>query len=173
MGGSDLSDPWCCQRGWWEVYCLCTHSKVLDRISPLLHGGIVRTGETAAFRLESRDDNCQGGHRAAVGEPRQHCRLSICRSFGWVWQILNLRRAGLSRRACFTEKKWQSMQDAKIRAKKKTIDSPRQLLAVWTNYFITRRQSKIHLLKLDTPWPWPHLSQNSRDLKSEDLEKQK
>ena len=27
---------------------------------------------------------------------RQHCRLSICSYFGWVWQILNLRRAGLS-----------------------------------------------------------------------------
>ena len=25
---------------------------------------------------------------------RQHCRLSICSYFGWVWQIL--RRAGLS-----------------------------------------------------------------------------
>ena len=28
---------------------------------------------------------------------RQHCRLSICSYFGWVWQILNLRRAGLSK----------------------------------------------------------------------------
>ena len=61
---------------------MCTHSKVLDRISRLLHGGIVRTGGTAAFRLESRDNYCQGARRAAVGEPRQHCRLSICRSFG-------------------------------------------------------------------------------------------
>ena len=25
---------------------------------------------------------------------RQHCRLSICSYFGWLWQILNLRRAG-------------------------------------------------------------------------------
>ena len=27
---------------------------------------------------------------------RQNCRLSICSSFGFLWQILNLRRAGLS-----------------------------------------------------------------------------
>ena len=27
---------------------------------------------------------------------RQHCCLSICSYFGWVWQIQNLRRAGLS-----------------------------------------------------------------------------
>ena len=27
---------------------------------------------------------------------RQHCRLSICSYFGWLWQILNLRRAGMS-----------------------------------------------------------------------------
>ena len=27
---------------------------------------------------------------------RQHCPLNNCSYFGWVWQILNLRRAGLS-----------------------------------------------------------------------------
>ena len=27
---------------------------------------------------------------------RLHCRLRICSNFGWVWQILNLRRAVLS-----------------------------------------------------------------------------
>ena len=32
-----------------------------------------------------------------LGWIRQHCRLSICSFFGWHWQILNLRRAGLSR----------------------------------------------------------------------------
>ena len=30
---------------------------------------------------------------------RQHCRLSICSYFGWVWQ--NLRRAGLSSTYCY------------------------------------------------------------------------
>ena len=29
-------------------------------------------------------------------KPRQHCRLSICSYFGWLWKILNLGRAGLS-----------------------------------------------------------------------------
>ena len=28
---------------------------------------------------------------------RQHCRFSICSYFGWLWQIQNLRRAGLSK----------------------------------------------------------------------------
>ena len=27
---------------------------------------------------------------------RQHCRLSICCNFGWVWQMQNLRQAGFS-----------------------------------------------------------------------------
>ena len=31
---------------------------------------------------------------------RQHCCLNICSYFGWVWQILNLRRAGFSSPFC-------------------------------------------------------------------------
>ena len=31
-----------------------------------------------------------------VPKLRQHCRLSFCSYFGWVWLILNLIRAGLS-----------------------------------------------------------------------------
>ena len=37
---------------------------------------------------------CNTWHTAVLSW--QHCHLSICSYFGWVWQILNLRRAGLS-----------------------------------------------------------------------------
>ena len=43
----------------------------------------------------------------SVPNGRQHCRLSICSYFGWVWQIQNLRRAGLST-------KWWTMVTVKV-----------------------------------------------------------
>ena len=41
--------------------------------------------------------NCKLSNSPALGH-RQHCRLSIWSHFGWVLQIQNLRRAGLSAR---------------------------------------------------------------------------
>ena len=55
------------EGGRYTAVCVCTKSKVLDPIS--LHCGIVRKVGRSAFRLEARQNYCQGVYIVAVRKP--------------------------------------------------------------------------------------------------------
>ena len=81
------------------IRLLCTHSKVLDRIS--LHCGIVAIGGTFAFRLEARHSYYQGcGQRAGLTENKSQSMETMaqknlrpwpCMPFHQIFVVLNLR----------------------------------------------------------------------------------
>ena len=54
---------------------------------------------------------------------RQHCRLCICSCFGWVWQILGLSTAVVSRHQMMDgkspRKKWKCFEKSKKKLEKK------------------------------------------------------
>ena len=83
-------------------------------------------------------------------EARQHCRLSICGYFGWLWQILKLRWAGLSS-WCYwtiwaTKQHWplssiESQTDQLIRNFKRELQAWGEHQENWTlHQFLARMQ---------------------------------
>ena len=116
---------------------MCTHSKVLDRISAL-HGGIVRKGGKSAFRLEARDNYCQGAYSSAVREP------ALQKRGGKAWKMQRYK----------PRKKWAQLSP---------IFNYKQ---TWTNHFITRRQLKLDSPS-PWPWPKILVILNLREGKSE------